>query len=73
MIPVATAGASGGEPDDRLEAMRELLIRLGHARFGQSSSDVKRRISQIVDAAILEALLVCVFTVSGWDELFANK
>ncbi len=73
MIPVTAAGSSGDGAEDRLTALRSVLLRLGTARFGPPPTAVRHRIGQITDVAILETLLERVLTVSRWAELFAEE
>ena len=73
MIPLAAAGSSGDGPEDRLAALRSVLMRIGLARFGQPPDDVQHRIRRITDLAILEKFLDRVLTVCRWDDLFADE
>jgi hypothetical protein len=72
VIPVAAAGSSGDGPEDRLTALRSVLLRLGLSRFGPPPAEVQHRLGQITDVAVLEKLLERALTGCRWADLFVE-
>jgi predicted transposase YdaD len=57
-------GKADGKQDD--------LIKLGTKRFGQPDAETVARINSIEDLGRLDALLLRLLDVNGWDELLAE-
>lgn len=66
---IVEKGRVKGRLEGRLEEARSTLIRLGTARFGAASEEVRERVEAMTDLEGLERLLVRVLIAASWEDL----
>jgi hypothetical protein len=63
-------GELEGKRIGELKAKREILLKLGTARFGAPSDTVQETIFSIEDGSRLDQLIELLIKATSWDELF---
>jgi hypothetical protein len=73
MIDLAVSGGSDDGPGDRVKKTQRFLLQLGQERFGPASGEVEKEIRDVTDLEQLEHLVIRLFSVASWQELFESQ
>jgi predicted transposase YdaD len=66
-------GEEKGRAEGKVAGKRDDLLKLATKRFGEPAADMVARINSISDLDRLDALLLRMLDVDGWDELLVER
>ncbi|MBL8796004.1 MAG: Rpn family recombination-promoting nuclease/putative transposase [Planctomycetia bacterium] len=65
-------GRVEGLREGRVEGLRDVVLGLGHARFGAAAPDILQSLKQVADPERLKRMIQRLHQVASWDELLTT-